>query len=145
MKLSKNFTLEELFHSDTALAQGIDNVSNDKVILLNLMALVCNVLQPVRTLMNQSFKIRSGYRSPELNKLIGSSSNSQHTKGQAVDIQCADIDRLFDELKNYDVDQCIKEDKRGNRWVHVSYSIESNRNQYMLAVYENGKMNYSNI
>ena len=48
MKLSKNFTLEELIRSDTAERLGIDNVPKDEKVIENLRNLCFEVLQPLR-------------------------------------------------------------------------------------------------
>ena len=38
MRLSKNFTLEELYRSETADRMGIDNVPKDEEVIENIMA-----------------------------------------------------------------------------------------------------------
>ena len=83
MKLSKNFSLEELTRSNTADKHGIDNTPDDDVID-NLQELVDNVLQPIRDHYNKSVTVTSGYRCLELNNKLNSSVNSQHIKGQAA-------------------------------------------------------------
>ena len=77
MKLSTNFTLEEMIQSQTALRNNIDNKPNDQQIE-NIKHLVVNILQPLRDYYQVPLKITSGFRSPKLCKLIGSSSKSQH-------------------------------------------------------------------
>ena len=83
MNLSRNFTLQELIKSDTAIRLGIDNNPNDDQIE-KLKALCENILQPVRDHFGR-VKVTSGYRSPELCQAIGSSVNSQHAKSEAAD------------------------------------------------------------
>ena len=71
----------------------------------------------------------------ELNRKLGSRDTSQHTLGQAVDIEIPGIDNeeLFDYIKeNLEYDQIILEFYDGvdprSGWVHVSYvSLEDNR------------------
>lgn len=101
------------------------------------MALVENVLQPLRTWWGREVKIGSGYRSVTVNRLVGGVANSQHVKGQAADL-CIDGDlakgRLwFNHIRDYlEFDQLIweKNPKTGNYWVHVSYDhIGKNRKQ----------------
>ena len=87
MKLTENFSLGELLKSQTAERKGIDNKPSDPSIIVNLQVLCEKVLQPVRDEFNSPVVINSGYRSPKLNKAVGSSSKSQHTKGQAADIE----------------------------------------------------------
>ena len=133
--ISKNFTLEELCASETAKAKGISN-NPGQTDIVNLCALVHNVLQPLRFAMNEPIKIGSGFRSYALNKAVGGVSNSQHMKGLAVDL-CIDGDiqkgkRWFEWIKSHcDFDQLIWEhNSKGNYWVHVSYRADGkNRRQ----------------
>ena len=85
MRLSRNFTLQELIKSDTALRLGINNEPSKEGIL-KLTLLATNLLQPLRDTIG-SIRVSSGYRSPKLSEVIGSSSNSQHCRYDAVDIQ----------------------------------------------------------
>ena len=85
MRLTKNFTLQELVYSSTALRRNIDNTpTKEGVIKLRLLA--TSLLQPLRNAVG-SIRITSGYRSPNLSEAIGSSSNSQHCRYEAVDMQ----------------------------------------------------------
>lgn len=132
MRLSKNFTLNELTKSQTALRMGIDNEPTPWD-LYNLTQLCDNILQPVREHFGRPVTISSGYRSVELCKAIGSSSNSQHTKGQAADFEIAGVDNkevaewIRDTL---DFDQLIlefyEEGEPSSGWIHCSYA-EDNR------------------
>ena len=83
MQLTRNFSLQELIKSDTAIRRGIDNNPNADQIE-KLKDLCENILQPVRDHFGR-VKVTSGYRSPELCVAIGSSINSQHAKAEAVD------------------------------------------------------------
>ena len=85
MKLSKNFSLEELIKSDTAIRKEINNIPSEDV-TSNLQELVDNVLQPIRDRMGPVV-IVSGYRSPQLNTEIGGSKTSDHCLGMAADIE----------------------------------------------------------
>lgn len=134
MRLSKNFTLEELCASATARARGIKNIPG-KVEISCLNVLVENILQPLRDHFGYPIKIGSGYRCAELNKAVGGVSNSQHTKGEAADL-CIDGDKekgkkWFDYIRyNLDFDQLIWEhNKKGSYWVHVSVKEQGNRHQ----------------
>lgn len=136
-RISKNFTLEELCASATAKAKGIKNVPDTESVV-NLCALVHNVLQPLRDKYGKEVKIGSGYRCLALNKAVGGVSTSQHMKGQAADL-CIDGDKSKGRkwidiiLKECDFDQLIWEhSKTGSYWVHVSYRNDGkNRRQYI--------------
>ena len=71
MKLSNNFSLNELIRSQTAERKGIDNTPSAEH-QENLKSLCTHVLQPVRDHFGQVVSVSSGYRSPELCTAIGS-------------------------------------------------------------------------
>ena len=89
-KISKNFTWAEFTASDTAKRLGILNQITDWDVRDNIIALVENVLQPLRDAYGKPININSGYRCAELNKKVGGVATSQHTKGQAADCGCDD-------------------------------------------------------
>ena len=124
--VTMHFTIEELYASETARKLGIDNTPSVQK-MIHLVYLAAYVLEPLRVAMNRPIKIGSGYRCEKLNKLVGGVYNSQHMKGQAVDI-CIDGDmefgkRIFNYIKDHlPFDQLIWEhNKSGTYWVHVSF------------------------
>ena len=124
--ITMHFTIEELYASATAKAKGINNKPNVQQ-TINLVYLTAYVLEPLRVAMNEPIKIGSGFRCQALNKAVGGVYNSQHLKGQAVDL-CIDGDmkkgkKWFDYIrKNLPFDQLIWEhNSKGSYWVHVSY------------------------
>jgi hypothetical protein len=156
MKLSKNFTLQELTKSNTALRLGIDNTPSKEGIM-KLTILATSVLQLLRDRIG-ALRITSGYRSPELNTAIGGSNKSQHTKCEAVDIQYVKRGRMdnlliYQALIDLDIefDQCILEfgdstatsDPTSPAWIHLSYKITDNRRQVLVAYKDdNNKTKY---
>ena len=146
MRLSKNFLLKELTYSSTALRLGIDNdPSKEGVMKLTLLA--TELLQPLRNEVG-SIRITSGYRSPQLSEAIGSSSNSQHCRYEAIDCQFVQRGKM-DNLAIYnalidldlDYDQCILEFGNATEyinpthpdWIHLSWKISDNRKQTLIA------------
>jgi hypothetical protein len=127
--------LEEFTRSDTAKARGIVNAIGQAEVV-NLCALVHQVLQPLRDAMGHQVKIGSGYRCPRLNAAVGGVKNSQHMTGEAADL-CIDGDmqkgkRWFEWIKQHcQFDQLIWEhNAKGTYWVHVSYRANGqNRKQ----------------
>jgi len=83
VNLSDNFTLEEAVVSQTATRLGLDNLPSPETV--DVMIRVALQLEKVRALLNSPILVTSWYRSPEVNKAIGSSSTSQHIKGEAID------------------------------------------------------------
>jgi zinc D-Ala-D-Ala carboxypeptidase len=133
MILTKNFSLKEMIFSDTAIRKGIENTPNIEHIVA-LTNLCVNILQPVRDHFDKSVKINSGYRSVELCEAVGSSSKSQHAKGEAADYEIYGLSNL--ELatwvyENLDFDQLILEfhdptEDPNSGWVHTSYRRDGN-------------------
>jgi hypothetical protein len=136
MKISKHLTLEELIASQTATRKGIDNTPSAQVIS-NLKLVAEKVFEPLREGLGKPIKISSGYRSPALNKIIGGAKNSQHTTGEALDLQGMGglkNSEIFNYIKNnLDYSQLIWEygtDKEP-AWVHVSYKKSGNQKQIL--------------
>lgn len=139
-RLSINFTLRELTKSNTALRHGLDNTPDPMGVTVNLVRVAQYILQPVRDNFGIPFSPSSGYRSLELNRLIGSKDTSQHVKGQAVDFEIPGVSNqeLAEWIKdNLNFDQLILEfhnpENPSSGWVHCSYvGPECNRNQSLI-------------
>lgn len=143
MNLSAHVTLAEFQDSSTATTYGINNKMNESQIAS--AKLLCeNVFEPLRSYLNTPIKISSGFRSVQLNKMIKGSSTSQHTKGEAMDLQIGANGFFFIKTK-LEFDQLIWEfgNDENPSWVHVSYSSK-NRKQVLKATKKNGKTIYSN-
>ena len=135
MRLSNNFSLAELTKSQVAKRKGISNEPGKEEIV-NLSLLCQRILQPVRDNYRVPITPSSGYRSMALNDAIGSSSRSQHVKGQAVDFEVPLVDNkvvahwimdnlIFDQL----ILEYYKEEDPNSGWVHVSYVDPSTKNR----------------
>ena len=136
-QISKSFVLEEFTKSDTAKAKGIVNAIGQTEVV-NLCALVHQVLQPLRDAMKHQVKIGSGYRCPRLNAAVGGVKNSQHMTGEAADL-CIDGDmtkgrKWFTWIQSHcDFDQLIWEhNAKGTYWVHVSYRASGNNRKQVI-------------
>jgi hypothetical protein len=149
MQLSTNLSLAEVTRSETAKRKGISNMPTPEHIE-NFKKLAANIFQPIREHFGKPIIISSGYRSAELNKAIGGSLSSQHSSGEAIDIDMDGTDitnkQIFDYIKdNLTFDQMIAEfPKQGNPdWVHVSFAANrSQRKQILVAKKVNGKTTY---
>jgi len=135
MQLSPNFSLNELVTSNTAIANRIGNMPSSYQ-TESLRHLAVNLLQPLRDGINMPIHVNSGFRSHQLNELIGGAESSQHMKGEAADLTCADNTQLFSYVRdNLEFDQLIWEmgDEFEPEWVHVSLTRGENRNQVLRA------------
>ena len=152
MKLTENFSLNELTKSQTAERKGIDNTPSAEH-QDNLKSLCEMILQPIRDHFGQVVSVSSGYRSPELCAAIGSSTQSQHASGCAADFEIFGVSNkeLADYIdQNLDYDQLILEywkgeDEPNSGWVHCSFNTQGNRKQYLRAYKENGSTKYEPV
>lgn len=85
MNLTKHFQISEFERSETASKHSIKNKIPEKY-LQNIFSLA-NLLEIIREIYGKPIIINSGYRCPELNRLVGGSVNSQHLTGSAADIR----------------------------------------------------------
>ena len=151
MKLTENFSLNELTKSQTAERKGIDNTPSAEH-QENLKSLCEMILQPIRDHFDCVVSVSSGYRSEELCLAIGSKTTSQHAKGEAADFEIYGVSNkeLADWInENLYYDQLIleywKESDPNSGWVHCSFSLNGNRKQYLKAYKENGRTKYEHI
>ena len=131
----KHFTINELTHTGT----GLPNVPNNEQ-LKNLVALVDNILDPLREKFGHPITISSAFRSNAVNIKVKGAATSQHLKGQAADLKCSDNAKLFDIIrKELPFDQLIWEagDDTQPSWVHVSFNAGHNRGEVLKM--KNGK------
>ena len=141
--------LREFVNSTTASRKGISNKPTE-VHLANLSFLINNIIQPLRDKIGP-IRVTSGYRSPALNRAIGGSSRSQHSKGMAADIQFVrdnemDNKVIFDTVleMELDFDQMINE--FDYKWIHISYNKKKNRKQVLEAYKDgNNKTKYKEV
>lgn len=126
-RISKNFRFSEFTKSDVASRYHITNAITSWAIRDNIIALVENVLQPLRDAWEKPLFINSGYRCLELNKKVGGVPTSQHVLGQAADVGCSDplaLARLAKKMR-------LPYDQMGvyPTFVHFSYSEDRSRGQ----------------
>jgi zinc D-Ala-D-Ala carboxypeptidase len=145
MKLSKFVNLSDAIKSQTAIRKGIDN-SPTEAHLENIKR-TSELFDKIKEKFPKAV-ISSFYRSDKLNKAIGGSKTSQHSTGEAIDIDSQDNlfnAEIFNFIKlNLPFDQLIWEfgNSQNPDWVHVSVKAEKNRNQVLKAIRINGKVKY---
>ncbi len=144
--------MSEVIRSESAKRLGIKNIPTDEH-TANLKVIAENIFEPIRQNFRVPIRISSAYRSAALNRAIGGATNSQHSIGEAIDI---DMDgnphgvtnkQIFDYIKNnLNFDQLIWEfgDNKNPDWIHVSYKAKGNqRKQVLVAKKINGKTTYT--
>lgn len=149
MKLSEHLELAEVIRSESAKRRGISNMPTEEHIK-NLKLIAENIFEPIRANFRQPIRISSGYRSQALNAAIGGAMKSQHSSGEALDIDMEGTalsnKEIFIFIKDkLNFDQLIWEfgNKNEPDWVHVSYKANGQqRKQVLRAIKEQGKTKY---
>jgi len=133
--ISKHITYAEATSSQTATRKKIDNTPDaDQLSNMKLVAEKC--FEPVREHFGP-VRVSSFFRSATLNKAVGGATNSQHKKGEAIDMQgTGEVTNamIFNFIKNnLEFDQLIWEfgTNENPAWVHVSFSKIKNRKQIL--------------
>lgn len=138
----KYFTINELAHSDKAIALGIENKPNNEI-TEHLVQLVEELLDPLREAWGHPIKVTSGYRCARLNKVLkGSSPTSAHLIGFAADLvpcngDIAGFKRFavkWLKENNIAFDQCLCETNgRGAQWLHLGlYNLSMQQRKQIL-------------
>lgn len=153
-KISPNVTLQEAIKSQTATRLGLANTPGS-VELENMKRIANAIFEPVRrdVAHGKPLAITSFYRSWDVNAAVGGSVCSQHSRGEAMDID-ADIHggctnrQVFDYIRrNLKFDQLIWEFGSGANpdWVHVSLKASGNRRQVLRSVRRGDKTMYEKL
>ena len=116
MQLTPHFSLAELTVTKTKL----DNTPSKEII--EVLRTTAFYMEKVRELLgNVAITVNSGYRSPDVNRAVGGSTNSSHTYGYAVDFTAYGHTPLticnILAKSNLKFDQLIYE----KTWVHISF------------------------
>ena len=134
MKLTENFSLEEMTVSQLASRNGWDN--NPDANEINNLTRVAQLLEQVRKVINKPIIINSAYRSKIVNDAVGSKDTSQHLLGCAADFRVSGmtLNAVCEAIKNSDIqfDQLLLE---YNSWIHISVPnkpTDTPRNQMLI-------------
>lgn len=119
MKLTDNFSLEEMTVSDIGARKGLDNTPNASEIA-NLVR-TAGLLEQVRKVLGKPIIVNSAFRSKAVNDAVGSKDSSQHRVGCAADIRVPGMtpDQVVKAIiaSNIGYDQIIRE---FDSWTHIS-------------------------
>ncbi len=129
----KYFTFQEFERSDTAYRHAIDNAIPE-TLKNNVATLVDKVLDPLRQAWGKPIVVTSGYRSLDLNKLVGGVATSHHTRGMAADITTGnrtDNRRLFQMIQDLKLPFTQLIDESNFSWIHISYDPTDERRQIL--------------
>ena len=142
MRLSSNFTLEELITTNTHILNTPSDVQVNKLLYVAIY-----LLQPIANKFGK-IKVFSGYRSMEVNTFVKGAASSQHLEGEAVDFTLLDLvlstslevkkQRMLEVFNwillnsNIKFGQCILETVEEKVWVHISLPRINKVNQQAL-------------
>ena len=100
--ISEHISWNEAVKSKTAEKYEIENIP-DQDQIKNMKLVAKNIFEPLRLWANEPIRVNSFFRSPELCLKLKSKITSQHTKGQAIDIDA------MGEKSNADLFEYIKD------------------------------------
>lgn len=149
----KNFTLAEFTHSDTAIAEGIDNrlpaeLRGNATATLQMMQGIRDKLSLLAG-KDIPISIRSGYRSAKLNRAVGGGMVSDHLQANAVDFLAPTFGHplricqaLAPMVSMLGIGQLIYERPRGveRAWVHVSTVVPKNPVNRIITITPKGAL-----
>lgn len=146
--ISKYISWDEAVKSKTAEKHEIENIPNENQIQ-EMKKLAKNIFDPLRIWAGHPIRVNSFFRSPELCLKLKSKATSQHTKGQAIDIDSlgekTNSDLFYYIKDNLNFDQLIWEfgDDENPDWIHVSFVSENaNRGNVLKAIKKDKKTKY---
>lgn len=137
-QLSKHFSLHEMTRTSTGLP------NNPPPEVLERLQITADGMEEVRgLLLNYKIQVHSGYRSPEVNKAVGGSKNSDHLRGDACDFTCERYGSplaICLDLKDSGIkyDQLIQE----GTWVHISFGPRMRRETLTKVITADGQTTY---
>lgn len=121
MQLSPHFSYEEM---TVTQVRGLDNTPPEEALeALRDTAMRMEAVRQVLT--NQPIIVHSGYRSEDVNRIVGGVPNSAHTSGHAIDFVCPQFGTPLEVARALEAatasvkfDQLIRE----YGWVHISFA-----------------------
>lgn len=143
--------VNDMFNSVIAKKYGIDNTTNDPIILSNLLNLIWYLLNPLRVLIGKPIIIECAYRCQKLNEIL-KGAKTGHPQGYCADILVKGWtqEKLFwtivsliktGKIKFWD--QIIWE--KDSNCLHVSYNAKNNRKQILIRTKNNNTYKYEDV
>ena len=148
MKLTENFTFKEL--TNTSNVELLEANRESAKAFMKQLKYVAGTLEEIRAVLGVPLRVTSGFRNNALNKAVGGSATSGHTKGLCADIipvglNVSDAFKSIIESKAQcpSLKKCIIEKVRGSEWLHIETKTEANQPQQFF-ITTNGKT-YSEV
>jgi len=132
MKMTQHFTFNELTY--TSPGDLLEANRESAKAFMKQLKYIAGTLEELRVVLGVPLKVTSGFRNQALNKRVGGSATSGHTKGLCADVQPVgmSIDEAFASIQiNKDkcpsLKKCIMEKVGGAKWLHVETKTEANQ------------------
>jgi len=129
--MTPHFSFNELTNSSSHPDLVEQNRSDAKYFLKQLKYTACT-LEEIRTLLGTPLKVSSGFRNGLLNKAVGGSPTSGHTKGLCADFKPVDmsVEEAYDlvltnKSKCPSLKKCIFESVKGAKWLHIETKMDA--------------------
>ena len=127
--MTKHFTFEEL--TNTSNVELLEANRESAKAFMKQLKYVAGTLEEIRAVLGVPLRVTSGFRNNALNKAVGGSATSGHTKGLCADIVPIGISIedafdliLFNKDKCPSLKKCIKEKVSGSEWLHIETKTE---------------------
>ena len=122
--MTEHFTFEEL--TNTSNVELLEANRESAKAFMKQLKYVAGTLEEIRAVLGVPLRVTSGFRNNALNKAVGGSATSGHTKGLCADIVPIGISIedafdliLFNKDKCPSLKKCIKEKVSGSEWLHI--------------------------
>ena len=142
MKLTEHFSTEEFEHSEVAARFGLINAIPPE--LIGEAKETAEMMEGIRAALGGNpIQVTSAWRSPDVNRRVGSRPTSDHLKMKAVDFVCPgfgsplEVAQALGTLEKMDalgIGQLIYE----YTWIHVSRALPANPINRILSIQGRG-------
>lgn len=130
--MSEHFTFDEL--TNTSHKELLEANRESAKAFMKQLKCVAGTLEEIRAVLGVPLRVTSGFRNSALNKAVGGSPTSGHTKGLCADIipvglNVSDAFKSIIENKAQcpSLKKCIIEKVRGREWLHIETKTEANQ------------------
>lgn len=141
--MTEHFSFDEL--TNTTHLDLVEQNREAAKLFLKQLKYIAATLEEIRSVINVPIKVSSGFRSAALNKRVGGSPTSGHTKGLCADIvpigmSVSEACKMIVENKHKcpSLKKCILEKVKGSEWLHIETKTEREQPQKFYYT-KNGK------
>ena len=142
--MSEHFTYTELTDSQSH-PELVGRNMQDARAFEKQLKYVAGTLEEIRAVLGVPLRVTSGFRNNALNKAVGGSPTSGHTKGLCADFIPIgmEVNDAFAMIQNSrdkcpSLKKCIHESVRGSKWLHIETKTEASQPQQFFTT-SNGK------